>query len=52
MEQRTTTLILKNATNETPHHQRKNQEIRAKNTFGNNEYRTNNINTRTPLNVF
>ena len=52
MEQTTRTLILKNATNETPHHQRKDQDIRAKTTFGNNEYRTNNINTRTPLNVF
>ena len=43
MEQRTRTIIINNATNETPHHQRKNQELRAKNTFGNNEYRTNNL---------
>ena len=52
VEQRTRTIIIKNDTNETPHHQRKNQEIKAKNTFGNNGYRTNNIKTRTTLNVF
>ena len=43
MEQITKTTINNNATNETPHHQRKNQELKAKNTFGNNEYRTNTI---------
>ena len=52
MEQKTRTRILKNARNETPHRQRKNQDIRAKTTFGNNEDRTNIIKARTPLNVF
>ena len=52
MEQRTRTIIIKNARNETPHRQRKNQDIKAKTTFGSDEYRTNNIKARTPLNVF
>ena len=52
MEHRTRTIIINNATNETPHHQRMNQELRAKNAFGNNEYETNNVKTRTTLNVF
>jgi hypothetical protein len=43
MEQRTRTITINNARSEAPHHQRKNQELRAKNTFGNNEYRTNTI---------
>ena len=44
MEQRTKPTINNNARNETPHHQRKSQELRAKNTFGDNEYKPNNIN--------
>ena len=45
MEQRTITLIINNAAEETT------QELKAKDTFGNNEYKTNTIKTSTSLNV-